>query len=376
MSYQLSKMRLTLKRILQALFLAVLFSFSTLAMLRTLAATSNNSTATIERASAGKEEPPWIKNFVGLWPDRSLRSVLDDEGNTFAGPVIDDNDNHLFEVTTTTTTSSTTTKPHTTLDDIFISVKTTKNFHASRLDVIIKTWFTLAREQTWFFTDSDDEEYSEKTHNHLINTGCSASHNRMALCCKMAVEFDTFLESNKRWFCHFDDDNYVNVPQLVRMLQKYDWTDDWYLGKPSIKAPLEILDREHIPQKISFWFATGGAGFCLSRSLSLKMKPLASGGKFISIGDKIRLPDDVTMGYIVEHLLSKQLTVVEEFHSHLEPMKFLKQSQIADQITFSYSHYGAEMNVLSLDGFNNQIDPYRFLSLHCHLYPNFSFCPR
>jgi hypothetical protein len=31
------------------------------------------------------------------------------------------------------------------------------------------------------------------------------------------------------------------------MLQKYDWTDDWYLGKPSIKAPLEILDREHIP---------------------------------------------------------------------------------------------------------------------------------
>jgi hypothetical protein len=147
MSYQLSKMRLTLKRILQALFLAVLFSFSTLAMLRTLAATSNNSTATIERVSAGKEEPPWIKNFVGLWPDRSLRSVLDDEGNTFAGPVIDDNDNHLFEVTTTTTTSSTTTKPHTTLDDIFISVKTTKNFHASRLDVIIKTWFTLAREQ-------------------------------------------------------------------------------------------------------------------------------------------------------------------------------------------------------------------------------------
>ena len=34
------------------------------------------------------------------------------------------------------------------------------------------------RLQTWFFTDSDDEEYKEKTHNHLINTGCSSSHNR------------------------------------------------------------------------------------------------------------------------------------------------------------------------------------------------------
>ncbi|KAJ9590164.1 hypothetical protein L9F63_016720, partial [Diploptera punctata] len=52
-------------------------------------------------------------------------------------------------------------------------------------------------------------------------------------------------------------------------------------------------------QKISFWFATGGAGFCLSRSLALKMMPVASGGKFISIGEKIRLPDDVTMGYII-----------------------------------------------------------------------------
>ena len=31
------------------------------------------------------------------------------------------------------------------------------------------------------------------------------------------------------------------------MLQKYEWTEDWYLGKPSIKAPLEILDREHMP---------------------------------------------------------------------------------------------------------------------------------
>jgi hypothetical protein len=150
MSYQLSKMRLTLKRILQALFLAVLFSFSTLAMLRTFAATSNNSTTTIERVSAEKEEPPWIKNFVGLWPDRSLRSVLDEEGNTLAGPMVDDNDDNALEgtiITTTTTSSTTTTKPHTSLDDIFISVKTTKNFHTSRLDVIIKTWFTLAREQ-------------------------------------------------------------------------------------------------------------------------------------------------------------------------------------------------------------------------------------
>lgn len=52
-------------------------------------------------------------------------------------------------------------------------------------------------------------------------------------------------------------------------------------------------------KKITFWFATGGAGFCLSRALTLKMLPIAGGGKFINIGDRIRFPDDVTMGFII-----------------------------------------------------------------------------
>jgi len=28
-------------------------------------------------------------------------------------------------------------------------------------------------------------------------------------------------------------------------------------------------------QKVKFWFATGGAGFCISRALALKMTPVA-----------------------------------------------------------------------------------------------------
>lgn len=43
-----------------------------------------------------------------------------------------------------------------------------------------------------------------------------------------------------RWFCHFDDDNYVNIPRLVRLLDDYSPTVDWYLGKPSISSPLEL----------------------------------------------------------------------------------------------------------------------------------------
>uniref|UniRef100_W8BZA4 Fringe glycosyltransferase n=1 Tax=Ceratitis capitata TaxID=7213 RepID=W8BZA4_CERCA len=274
--------------------------------------------------------------------------------------------------------------PITELDDIFISVKTTKNYHDTRLALIIKTWFQLARDQTWFFTDAVDTYYQEKTKGHLINTNCSQGHFQEALCCKMSAELDVFLASGKKWFCHFDDDNYVNVPRLVKLLDEYSPSVDWYLGKPSIFSPLEIhLDsyptsshKNKTPsEKISFWFATGGAGFCLSRALTLKMLPIAGGGKFINIGRKIRFPDDVTMGFIIEHLLKVPLRIVENFHSHLEPMEHIHPDTFQEQVSFSYAHMRNQWNVVKVDGFDLTKDPKRFYSLHCKLFPYFSFCP-
>merc|ERR1712156_590681 len=104
-------------------------------------------------------------------------------------------------------------------------------------------------------------------------------------------------QSDKSWFCHFDDDQYVNVAALESKLRQFDERKDWYLGKPSIGKPLDILDRDDLDtqKRISFWFATGGAGFCLSKSLSEKMRALA------------KVP----------------LTKVDEFHSHLEPLRLV-----------------------------------------------------
>lgn len=161
------------------------------------------------------------------------------------------------------------------LSSIFISVKTTGKFHRNRVDQILKTWFNQARQQVYFFTDSKDSLISNQTNGHLIQTNCSSSHNRQALCCKMSVELDTFVRRDQhKWFCHFDDDNYVNINRLVELLSQYDSHDDWYLGKPSIRQPLQIIDRK-TGVRIAFWFATGGAGFCLSKSLVLKMVPYA-----------------------------------------------------------------------------------------------------
>lgn len=49
----------------------------------------------------------------------------------------------LYEYSVTATPKPTTIS----LNDIFISVKTTKLYHDTRLDVIIKTWFQLATDQ-------------------------------------------------------------------------------------------------------------------------------------------------------------------------------------------------------------------------------------
>lgn len=59
----------------------------------------------------------------------------------------------------------------------------------------------------------------------------------------MSVEFDFFIASQKKWWCHFDDDNYVNVPRLLQLLQRYNPLEDYYLGKTSIKQPLELEDQ-------------------------------------------------------------------------------------------------------------------------------------
>lgn len=46
-----------------------------------------------------------------------------------------------------------------------------------------------------------------------------------------------------RWFCHVDDDNYVILPSLLRMLSSYHHSQDVYLGRPSLDHPIEAAER-------------------------------------------------------------------------------------------------------------------------------------
>ncbi|XP_043834961.1 beta-1,3-N-acetylglucosaminyltransferase lunatic fringe [Dromiciops gliroides] len=262
--------------------------------------------------------------------------------------------------------------------DVFIAVKTTKKFHRSRLDLLLDTWISRNKEMTFIFTDGEDEVLKQHTGN-VINTNCSAAHSRQALSCKMAVEYDKFIESGRKWFCHVDDDNYVNVPTLVKLLSSYPHTQDVYIGKPSLDRPIQATERisENKMRPVHFWFATGGAGFCISRGLALKMSPWASGGHFMNTAEKIRLPDDCTIGYIIESVLGVRLIRSNLFHSHLENLQQVPKSELHKQVTLSYGMFENKRNSIHMKGaFSVEADPSRFRSIHCLLYPDTPWCPR
>nr|XP_009688365.1 PREDICTED: beta-1,3-N-acetylglucosaminyltransferase lunatic fringe [Struthio camelus australis] len=62
------------------------------------------------------------------------------------------------------------------------------------------------------------------------------------------------------------------------------------------------------------------------------MSPWASGGHFMSTAEKIRLPDDCTIGYIIESVLGVKLIRSNLFHSHLENLHQVPKTEIHKQV--------------------------------------------
>jgi hypothetical protein len=48
-----------------------------------------------------------------------------------------------------------------------------------------------------------------------------------------------FLRKQQSWFCHLDDDNYLNVKRLYEVLKDYNPNEDWYLGRISTSNPVD-----------------------------------------------------------------------------------------------------------------------------------------
>ncbi|KAL1005674.1 hypothetical protein UPYG_G00062150 [Umbra pygmaea] len=263
------------------------------------------------------------------------------------------------------------------LTDIFVAVKTTGRFHNTRLSLLLQTWISKTKEHTFIFTDTEDKVITSRGYNMIV-TDCPSDHSHQALSCKMAAEYQHFMASSKKWLCHVDDDNYVNPLALLSLLSTFPHEGDVYVGKPSLDHPIranELLEGNKT-KEVQFWFATGGAGFCISRRLAEKMAPWADGPRFEQTSAVIRLPDDCTVGFIVERRLGIPMVHSSMFHSHLENLALLIPRNIPIQVTLSYGLFENKMNSVQLKGkFSVDEDPSRFKTVHCLLYPLTSWCP-
>lgn len=58
----------------------------------------------------------------------------------------------------------------------------------------------------------------------------------------------------------------------------------------------------------------------------------SSGKNFVSTSELIRLPDDCTVGYIIECKVGGQLLPNTLFHSHLENLQLIPTSRLTQQV--------------------------------------------
>lgn len=58
-----------------------------------------------------------------------------------------------------------------------------------------------------------------------------------------------------------------------------------------------------------------------------------SGSRFVDTSALIRLPDDCTVGYIIECKLGGRLQPSPLFHSHLETLQLLGPAQLLQQVS-------------------------------------------
>lgn len=229
-----------------------------------------------------------------------------------------------YFLTTETITEDKTSIQSTVADRTIILIRT--SYHCqSRLVYLLQSWIpSKIREQSYIYLLTDNmSKYSDKTilnsFKNVIETNCPETHNVFDLCCKTAHEFELFYNLTKKnsaldWMCRFDDDQYVNLPNLYDHLSKLDSSKLYYIGRTSINRRLKAPKQNR-----TYTFATYGAGVCFSRALLDKLRSYVQ--KTSLPYDCVRrgIADDGYMGYLIHSILNVSLLSLRElFHSHLE----------------------------------------------------------
>lgn len=262
---------------------------------------------------------------------------------------------------------------------IFYLIRTASHFYQLRLIYLLQTWISFVQDDVFFISDLVLPNIPK---DHIILTAetCgSDAHSMNLLCCKTAHDFIAFHRylSEYDWFCHFDDDQYVNVHNLKQYLSTLDSTKPYYIGRASWS---DTIKRSKEPFPHPFWFATLGAGVCLSKTAVILLEPYTrSVSNFVDGCINENYHDDIYLGFLLNAYLNISLTKNDRFHSHLE-RSFYQNKQaflntFTNEITFGFGKPDRYPSFLP-DFYKSKLDPYRIRTLHCLLNTQLKECER
>ncbi|UJR24412.1 hypothetical protein I4U23_005788 [Adineta vaga] len=247
-------------------------------------------------------------------------------------------------------------------------VRTISKYNSNRLIYLLETWILLVEKDVYFISD---KLLSNVNSTHLITTEqiCgNTSHSVRSLCCQTSHDFLLYRQYlyEYEWFCHFDDDQYVHIDNLQKYLSTLNFNIPYYIRRNSWNTTFK---RKKPSYSRHFWFATSGAGICLSRR--------TSSIQFMNGYLKEFYPDDIYIGFILNNYLNISLTKNLYFHSHLERQLFDNKQDLIDkfhqQITFGFPLSRKLLSFLpKLFSFNE--DPFTIRTIHCLLYIHFQDC--
>ncbi|CAF3264406.1 unnamed protein product [Rotaria socialis] len=262
---------------------------------------------------------------------------------------------------------------------IMYVVRTVSKYYSTRLIYLLQTWIPLVHDDVFFVSDI---LLPNVTRTHIIptETACGpSSHSVRSLCCQTTHDFILYRRHafHYDWFCHFDDDQYVHVNNLYEYLSTLDPDRPYYIGRNSWNSTFK---RTKHPYPSHFWFATFGAGVCLSkRTLDLLESHTRTTSQFMNGCIREFYPDDIYLGFLISNHLNLSLTKNLRFHSHLERSLFSQNHKHSfmktfhQQITFGFWLPEAVPRFLP-HLFPINIDPLRMRTLHCLLYAQLEDC--
>jgi fringe protein len=256
-------------------------------------------------------------------------------------------------------------------------VRTISKYYSTRLIYLIETWISLVTNDVFFVSDTLLPRINLS---HIITTEIKcglSSHSVKSLCCQTIHDFILYrrYEFKYDWFCHFDDDQYVNVNNLKEYLSKLNPNVPYYIGRNSWNKTFKRKKNIHPGH---FWFATLGAGVCLSKRTVSLLKPYTENVlEFVNGCLHEYYPDDIYLGFLINNHLNISLTKNNLFHSHLERSLFDDKYSFINtfhqQITFGFKSPRIVPKFLP-NLFPKNLDPFGMRKLHCFLYTEIKDC--